>query len=114
VGVPLGAALIQRIRPDTFRRVCMSFDAWIVAFGLSTLLKDLGLVASNWAYLVLIAVAILDSVLLYRFFAVQLPMARRAEARDTGRPPAHVASAPSASASARDRSPGDISVAAAK
>jgi uncharacterized protein len=31
VGVPVGAQLIQRIRPDTFRRICMSFDAWIVA-----------------------------------------------------------------------------------
>src|SRR5262245_40748664 len=30
IGVPIGAQLIQRIRPETFRRVCMSFDAWIV------------------------------------------------------------------------------------
>ena len=44
IGVPIGAVLIQRIRPETFRRICMSFDAWIVAFGLSTLLKDLQLV----------------------------------------------------------------------
>src|SRR5688572_2733037 len=27
VGVPIGGFLIQRIRPETFRRVCMSFDA---------------------------------------------------------------------------------------
>src|SRR5574342_193535 len=56
VGVPIGAYLIQRIRPETFRRICMSFDAWIVGFGLSTLLKDLHLVQSNRAYLVLVAV----------------------------------------------------------
>ena len=49
IGVPIGAVLIQRIRPETFRRICMSFDAWIVAFGLSTLLKDLQLVESNRA-----------------------------------------------------------------
>ena len=73
VGVPIGAYLIQRIRPETFRRICMSFDAWVVAFGLSTLLKDLRLVESNAAYLVMVAVAILDTWLLYRFFAVQLP-----------------------------------------
>jgi uncharacterized protein len=79
IGVPIGAALIQRIRPETFRRVCMSFDAWIVGFGLSTLLKDLQLVNSNAAYLVLIAVGVLDTWLLYRFFSVQLPMARQAE-----------------------------------
>jgi len=68
VGVPIGAFLIQRIRPETFRRVCMSFDAWVVAFGLSTLLKDLKIVEGNEAFLVLVAVAILDTWLLYRFF----------------------------------------------
>lgn len=80
IGVPIGAALIQRIRPETFRRVCMSFDAWIVGFGLSNLLKELHLVDSNLAFLVLAAVGILDTVLLYRFFSVQLPSAKRAEA----------------------------------
>src|SRR5688572_4985216 len=35
VGVPIGAQIIQRVRPETFRRICMSFDAWIVGFGLS-------------------------------------------------------------------------------
>jgi uncharacterized membrane protein YfcA len=78
-GVPIGAVLIQRIRPETFRRICMSFDAWIVGFGLSTLLKDLHLVQSNAAYLVLVAVGVLDTWLLYRFFSVQLPMAKQAE-----------------------------------
>jgi uncharacterized protein len=68
IGVPIGAYLIQRIRPETFRRVCMSFDAWVVGFGLSTLLKSLGLVESNLAYLVLFAVGLLDTWLLYRFF----------------------------------------------
>jgi uncharacterized protein len=80
IGVPIGAAIIQRIRPETFRRVCMSFDAWIVGFGLSTLLKDLRIVESNLAFLVLVGVAILDSWLLYRFFTVQLPAAVAADA----------------------------------
>jgi uncharacterized membrane protein YfcA len=79
IGVPIGAVLIQHIRPETFRRVCMSFDAWIVGFGLSTLLKDLQLVNGNAAYLVLVAVGVLDTWLLYRFFSVQLPLARQAE-----------------------------------
>ena len=88
VGVPIGGYLIQRIRPETFRRVCMSFDAWVVGFGLSALLKELRLVESNWAYLVLVAVGILDTVLLYRFFAVQLPMLKQIEAlRTTESPP---------------------------
>ena len=77
IGVPIGAALIQRIRPETFRRVCMSFDAWIVAFGLSNLVKDLHLIESNLAFLILLAVGALDTVLLYRFFTVQLPTVKR-------------------------------------
>ena len=36
VGVPLGAFIIQRMPPKTFRRVCMSFDAWLVGFGTSS------------------------------------------------------------------------------
>lgn len=80
IGVPIGAALIRRIRPETFRRVCMSFDAWIVGFGLSSLVKQLGIVESNLAFLVLAVVGLLDALLLYRFFSVQLPMVKRAEA----------------------------------
>ena len=72
--------IIQRIRPETFRRVCMSFDAWIVGFGLSSLLKELRLVESNLAYLVLVAVGLLDTWLLYRFFTIQLPRAKQADA----------------------------------
>ena len=79
IGVPIGGALIRRIRPETFRRVCMSFDAWIVGFGLSSLVKQLGIVESNLAFLVLAVVGLLDALLLYRFFSVQLPMVKRAE-----------------------------------
>jgi uncharacterized protein len=79
IGVPIGAAIIKRIRPETFRRVCMSFDAWIVGFGISTLLKDLGIVESNLAFLTLVGVGLLDTWLLYRFFTVQLPAAIAAD-----------------------------------
>jgi hypothetical protein len=57
----------------------MSFDAWIVAFGLSRLLQQLHLVEGTRAYLVLVGVVVLDLWLLYRFFSVQLPMAKEAE-----------------------------------
>ncbi len=80
IGVPIGAVVIQRVRPETFRRVCMSFDAWIVAFGIATLLKELRIVDSNLAYLVIAAVGALDTWLLYRFFTVQLPLAKRLDA----------------------------------
>jgi uncharacterized membrane protein YfcA len=68
IGVPIGAQLIRRLRPETFRRICMSFDAWIVAFGLSKLVHDLHIVPSSSAYFVLLAVIVLDAWLLYRFF----------------------------------------------
>jgi hypothetical protein len=57
----------------------MSFDAWVVGFGLSALLQSLGVVESNLAFLVLFAVGIVDSWLLYRFFTVQLPGVKRLE-----------------------------------
>ncbi|HUR33748.1 MAG TPA: sulfite exporter TauE/SafE family protein [Vicinamibacterales bacterium] len=70
LGVPIGAQIIQRMRPETFRRICMSFDAWVVAFGLSKLTHDLGLVPGNQAYLLLCGVILLDAWLLYRFFSI--------------------------------------------
>jgi uncharacterized membrane protein YfcA len=79
IGVPIGAFVIRRVRVETFRRTCMSFDAWIVAFGLSRLLQELKLVESNLSYLFFLAVALFDAYLLYRFIAIQLPEIRRAE-----------------------------------
>jgi len=67
IGVPIGALLIAHIQPETFRRVCMSFDAWVVAFGISTLLRDLRLVETSAAYLVMAVVIAIDTWLLYRF-----------------------------------------------
>jgi uncharacterized membrane protein YfcA len=71
IGVPIGAFIIRHVRSETFRRICMSFDAWIVAFGLSRLLQELRLVESNAAYLALIGVGALDIWLLCRFFSRQ-------------------------------------------
>src|SRR5207249_3329883 len=69
IGVPIGVRLIHHLRPETFRRLCMSFDAWVVGFGISALLRELGLVESSAAYLVLAVVVLIDAVLLYRFFS---------------------------------------------
>jgi uncharacterized protein len=71
VGVPIGVWLIRHVRAETFRRVCMSFDAWVVGFGISTLLRELRIVESAAAYLVLAAVGVVDVILLYRFFSKQ-------------------------------------------
>ncbi len=69
IGVPIGAWLIRQMRVETFRRLCMSFDAWVVGFGVSTVLRDLKLVNGGAAYLFLLAVIAVDAVLLYRFFS---------------------------------------------
>ena len=69
IGVPVGAWLIRRLEAETFRRICMSFDAWVVGFGISTLLQQLGIVPSAPAFGVLLAVIVVDAWLLYRFFS---------------------------------------------
>jgi len=68
IGVPLGAYTIHRINPETFRRLCMSFDAWVVGFGLSRVLIELDLVSSPSAYLPWLFVIAIDTYLLYQFF----------------------------------------------
>ena len=70
VGVPIGARLIRRMPAETFRRLCMSFDAWVVSFGVSTVLRDIHIVDGPAAYLFLLAVTLVDAWLLIRFFAV--------------------------------------------
>ncbi len=69
IGVPLGAFLIRQLAAETFRRVCMSFDAWVVGFGFSRTLMDLGVLGDPGAYLVLATAVAIDLVLLYQFFA---------------------------------------------
>ena len=68
VGVPLGSFIIHRMQPETFRRICMSFDAWIVGFGLSSVLRDLKVIPGASAYLVMAAVIAIDIAMLYHFF----------------------------------------------
>jgi len=68
LGIPLGAYLIRHLDAETFRRVCMSFDVWVVGFGLSRVLIVLTVMASPWAYSVMAVAMALDGYLLYRFF----------------------------------------------
>jgi uncharacterized membrane protein YfcA len=71
IGVPIGGWVIRRVEPETFRRVCMSFDAWVVGFGISRLLDELDIVNGPAAYSVLVLVILLDAWLLYRFFSAR-------------------------------------------
>jgi len=82
VGIPLGAYVIRRLDAETFRRICMSFDAWVVGFGLSRVLIELNLMESPWAYSVMAITILIDAYLLYIFFTVQ----KTATSADRGRP----------------------------
>ena len=75
IGVPIGALAIRHMAPEMFRRICMSFDAWVVSFGISTLLRQRHVIESVAAYLVMATVILIDGWLLYRFVST----ARRAE-----------------------------------
>ena len=70
IGLPLGTLLMKYVPTETFRRVCMSFDAWIIGFGLSRTIIDLKLMTSTHAYAVWAAVIVFDVYLLYQYFVV--------------------------------------------
>jgi hypothetical protein len=55
----------------------MSFDAWVVGFGLSRVLIELDLLASPWAYGVLVGTILIDAYLLYIFFTTRNAPAER-------------------------------------
>ncbi|MCA6098842.1 sulfite exporter TauE/SafE family protein [Bradyrhizobium sp. WSM 4400] len=71
LGIPLGAWLIRRLDAETFRRICMSFDAWVVGFGLSRVLIEVKLMESPWAYSVMAGTILIDICLLYVFFTAR-------------------------------------------
>lgn len=68
LGIPLGAWAIRRLDAETFRRICMSFDVWVVGFGLSRTLLTLKLAQSPAAYSAMAVAGALDLVLLFAFF----------------------------------------------
>jgi uncharacterized membrane protein YfcA len=68
LGLPLGSYVIRHVPTEAFRRVCMSFDAWIVGFGLARTLLDLRLLGPLGAYGIWGLVILLDLYLLYRYF----------------------------------------------
>jgi uncharacterized protein len=79
VGIPLGAYFMRHVDSETFRRICMSFDAWVVGFGLSRVLIELELMASPWAYGVMAVTMLIDVYLLVVFFRRRKAAARGAD-----------------------------------
>jgi hypothetical protein len=68
LGIPLGAVAIRRLDAETFRRICMSFDVWVVGFGLSRVLPELTLVKGALAYGPMAFAIAVDAWLLYAYF----------------------------------------------
>ncbi len=79
VGIPVGAFLIRQMDAETFRRICMSFDVWVVGFGLSRVLIDLQLIVSPFAYGVMLSALVVDGYLLYTFFTRRKPIEIQSE-----------------------------------
>ncbi len=73
IGIPIGSYLIRWMDPETFRRLCMSFDAVVVGFGLSRVLVELKLTIPAVAHSLLAAVVALNAYLLLRFFRQRAP-----------------------------------------
>ncbi len=73
VGIPLGSFLIRWMDPETFRRLCMSFDAVVVGFGLSRVLVELNLAPAEAGYAMLAVVVAMNGYLLHRFFRGRAP-----------------------------------------
>lgn len=67
IGFPLGHWLVRHVSIETFRRVCMSFDAYLVSFGLARVLTIAG-VPPVLAYQVMVATALIDGKLLWGYF----------------------------------------------
>jgi len=76
IGIPAGAWAIRRVDAETFRRLCMSFDAWVVGFGLSRVLMELDLVPGPEAYGFMLATMLVDLWLLYIFFSRRIAARR--------------------------------------
>jgi uncharacterized membrane protein YfcA len=81
VGIPLGAYVIRQLDAETFRRICMSFDAWVVGFGLSRVLIELKLMESPWAYSTMVLTILVDTYLLYIFFTLQRATSKLSDPR---------------------------------
>ncbi|MEM3808137.1 MAG: hypothetical protein QW413_06065 [Nitrososphaerota archaeon] len=51
LGIPLGFLVVKRVGVEAFRRVCMSFDAWIVGYGLAVVIGALfGVIAVGYTF----------------------------------------------------------------
>lgn len=67
IGFPLGHWLVRTVSIETFRRVCISFDAYLIAFGLARALTLHG-VSGYLAYQTMTLTVLIDARLLWDYF----------------------------------------------
>ncbi len=68
IGFPVGHWLVRKVGTETFRRVCMSFDAYLVSLGLARAIAEHGIARATVAYWLLAVVFVIDTSMLVRFF----------------------------------------------
>jgi uncharacterized membrane protein YfcA len=76
VGVPLGASIARHVDGETFRRLCIAFDAWIVEVAIAIALRQQGL--TNVGNAVLVVVTIVDLCLVHRYVSTRIAPAANA------------------------------------
>jgi uncharacterized membrane protein YfcA len=69
VGIPLGRLFVRAVDAESFRRLCMAFDACLISFSLSRMLSLKGYVKGALAYLPMGLVAVVTGLVLYSYFA---------------------------------------------
>ena len=72
-GIPLGTVMIRWMDPESFRRICMAFDALVVGFGLSRVLVELDLASTGTTYAIMSIVLLVNGIFLLRFFQERPP-----------------------------------------
>jgi len=76
VAMPLGALVLRRVDQTTFRRGCISFDSWLIAFGLYKTLVSTQMMGSGAALGWALAIVFVDALCV-----VKWRQARRAAAQ---------------------------------
>lgn len=91
LGLPLGTFLIRYMKTETFRRICMSFDAWIIGFGLARTIAELKLLTLSSAYVIWGAVILFDLYLLFEYFVRGRLRPKAVQSTFSGEPERHIA-----------------------
>jgi hypothetical protein len=68
IGMPLGSYFIGKLNAESFRRICISIDSWLIAFGLYKVLGLSNLVPTWLLGALPLVIVLVDFVTALRFF----------------------------------------------